>query len=82
MLEHFIYLLDLFGVAVLAVSGSLAARGKGIDWFGVLVLAFVTAVGGGTFRDLVLGNTPVFWGEEYHLCFSRSLSQFYHNTLC
>jgi uncharacterized membrane protein YeiH len=64
MLEHFIYLLDLFGVAMLAVSGSLAARGKGIDWFGVLVLAFVTAVGGGTFRDLVLGNTPVFWAKN------------------
>jgi uncharacterized membrane protein YeiH len=61
MTDLIIYSLDLFGVAVLAISGTLAARGKGIDLFGVIVLAFVTSVGGGTFRDLVLGNTPVFW---------------------
>ncbi|GAA3943309.1 trimeric intracellular cation channel family protein [Litoribacillus peritrichatus] len=63
-MNEIIYALDLFGVAVLAISGSLAARGKGIDLFGVIVLAFVTAVGGGTFRDLVLGNTPVFWVKD------------------
>lgn len=62
--ETVIYLLDLFGVAVLAISGALAGRGKGIDLFGVTVLAFVTSVGGGTFRDLVLGNTPVFWVRD------------------
>lgn len=61
MTELIIYSLDLFGVAVLAASATLAARGKGIDLFGVIVLALVTSVGGGTFRDLVLGNTPVFW---------------------
>ena len=64
-----IYFLDLFGVSVLAVSASLAARGKGIDLFGVALLAFVTAVGGGTFRDLVLGNTPVFWVKDPHYIF-------------
>lgn len=61
MTEIIIYSLDLFGVAVLAISATLAARGKGIDLFGLVVLALVTSVGGGTFRDLVLGNTPVFW---------------------
>ncbi|GLQ33034.1 trimeric intracellular cation channel family protein [Litoribrevibacter albus] len=61
MTELIIYSLDLFGVAVLSASATLAARGKGIDLFGVIVLALVTSVGGGTFRDLVLGNTPVFW---------------------
>lgn len=55
------YLLDLFGTAVFALSGVLAAREKQLDWYGGLVLAMVTAIGGGTFRDLVLGRTPVFW---------------------
>ncbi len=46
--------------AVCAISGVLAAEGKRIDLFGVLVLALVTAVGGGTIRDICL-DTQVFW---------------------
>jgi uncharacterized membrane protein YeiH len=42
----------------------LAARGKRVDLFGVLVLALVTAFGGGTIRDLVLGERPVFWVRD------------------
>lgn len=53
--------LEHFGIAVSAISGVLAARGKKIDLFGVVVLALVTAFGGGTIRDLSLGATPVFW---------------------
>lgn len=53
--------LEQFGVAVAAITGVLAARGKKVDLFGVIVLAFVTAVGGGTIRDLALGTSPVFW---------------------
>ncbi len=55
------YYLQHFGVAVSAISGVLAARGRHIDLFGVIVLALVTAVGGGTLRDVCLGATPVFW---------------------
>lgn len=47
--------------AVCAISGVLAAEGKRLDLFGVVVLALVTAVGGGTIRDLCLGVRPVFW---------------------
>lgn len=54
------YFLDMFGTAVFAIAGALAAGKKQLDLFGVIVLAIVTAVGGGTFRDLVLG-APVFW---------------------
>lgn len=54
------YFLEHFGVAVCAISGSLAGRGKQVDLFGIIVLALVTAVGGGTLRDLVL-DAPVFW---------------------
>jgi len=56
-----IYILDLFGVAVFAVTGSLAAGRKRLDLFGVLVVALATALGGGTLRDLILGMRPVFW---------------------
>ena len=49
-----------FAVAVCAISGVLAAEGRRMDLFGALVLALVTAVGGGTIRDLCLG-VPVFW---------------------
>ena len=56
-----IQILDLFGVAVFAITGALAAGRKSLDIFGVVVIALVTALGGGTLRDLVLGNTPVFW---------------------
>lgn len=53
--------LDLFGTAVFAVSGCLAAGRRRMDLFGALVLGAVTALGGGTLRDLVLGLRPVFW---------------------
>lgn len=59
-----LYLLDLLGVAVFAVSGALAAGRKGMDWLGVFVLALVTGIGGGTTRDLLLGIQPVFWIED------------------
>ncbi len=54
-------LMDFLGVAVFAVSGVLAAGRKHLDWFGVLVIATVTAIGGGTLRDLLIDRNPVFW---------------------
>lgn len=54
-------LLEHAAVAVGAIGGVLAARGKEIDLFGVLVLALVTAFGGGTVRDLLVGDRPVAW---------------------
>ena len=56
-----LYILDLFGVAVFAASGALAAGRKSMDLLGVIVIAAVTAVGGGTLRDLLLDRHPVFW---------------------
>ncbi len=53
-------ILEQFSVSVAAITGVLAARGKEIDLFGVLVLALVTAFGGGTIRDVMLG-VQVFW---------------------
>ncbi len=51
-MQTLIYFLDLFGVAVFAITGALAAGKKHMDLFGVVVLAIVTALGGGTIRDL------------------------------
>jgi len=55
------YFLELLGVAVFAVSGVLAAGRKGLDVLGIAVIAVVTAVGGGTLRDLLLDRHPIFW---------------------
>jgi uncharacterized membrane protein YeiH len=57
-------LLDLFGVAVFAVTGALTASRKQMDIVGFALLATVTGIGGGTLRDLVLGAQPVFWVRE------------------
>jgi uncharacterized membrane protein YeiH len=65
-------LLDHFGVSVSALSGVLAAREKGLDLFGVLVLALVTALGGGSVRDVLAGEGAVTWllapGIFYTVC--------------
>ncbi|MUK43163.1 trimeric intracellular cation channel family protein [Aliivibrio fischeri] len=56
-----IYTIDMFGTAIFAISGVLLAGRLKMDPFGVTVLASVTAIGGGTIRDMALGATPVFW---------------------
>ena len=56
-------LADFVGVTVFAASGALAAARKSMDIFGFVVIALITAVGGGTLRDLIL-DTPVFWIER------------------
>jgi uncharacterized membrane protein YeiH len=66
--------LEHFGVAVAAVTGVLAAHGKRIDLFGVLVLALVTAFGGGTVRDLLVGDTPVVWLRSSTFLFNASVT--------
>jgi uncharacterized membrane protein YeiH len=56
-----VHLLDYVGVAVFAISGALAAGRKSLDLLGVVVIATVTAIGGGTLRDLLMDRHPVFW---------------------
>lgn len=59
-MNDLLYWLDLFGTIVFALSGALMAGRYKLDPFGVVVLASVTAIGGGTIRDVIL-QTPVFW---------------------
>ncbi len=54
-------ILDVLGTISFAVSGVLTAYHKRLDPFGVFIIAFVTAIGGGTLRDVLLGSTPVSW---------------------
>ena len=62
-MQELLYWLDLFGIVVFALSGALMAGRYKLDPFGVVVLASVTAIGGGTIRDVIL-QTPVFWTVE------------------
>ncbi len=55
------YLLEIIGTIAFAMSGALTAMNKKLDPFGVFIVAFVTAVGGGTLRDVMIGKTPVAW---------------------
>ncbi len=59
-----IYFFELFGTLVFAISGMLAAIEEKMDFVGVIILGFVTALGGGTLRDLLMGNTPVGWMQD------------------
>lgn len=61
MPTHFLYIIDILGTISFAVSGAFLAMDKKLDPFGVLVISFVTAIGGGTLRDMLIGNLPVGW---------------------
>jgi len=56
--------IDILGTVAFAISGVLVAMEKKLDLFGVLIIAFVTSIGGGTLRDLLIGNTPVVWMRD------------------
>ncbi len=64
----FIYCIDVIGTFVFAISGVLAAIDKKLDVVGSIVIGFVTALGGGTLRDVLIGKTPVGWmGDTNYL---------------
>lgn len=59
-----LYYIDLIGTFVFAISGILAAIRHRLDLFGAIILGLVTAVGGGTLRDILIGATPVGWMQD------------------
>ena len=65
--ENFSLIIEILGTIAFAMSGSFAAMQKRLDPFGVLIIAFVTSVGGGTIRDLLL-DVPVFWIHDMMIC--------------
>jgi uncharacterized membrane protein YeiH len=62
------YAIEILGTVSFAISGTFAAMQKRLDPFGVLIIAFVTSIGGGTVRDLLLGDTPVAWMRDVNYC--------------
>jgi uncharacterized membrane protein YeiH len=58
------YTIDILGTIAFAISGVLVAMNKKMDLFGILIIAFVTAVGGGTLRDVLIGEAPVGWMKD------------------
>jgi uncharacterized membrane protein YeiH len=72
---NLLYALDLVGTAAFAASGAWAGVRRQMDLFGVLVLGLVTATGGGTLRDLLLGDVPPFsFQDETYLYVSIVIS--------
>lgn len=67
MHEQFNQIIEILGTVSFAMSGSFAAMQKRLDPFGVLIIAFITSVGGGTVRDLLL-DVPVFWMHDFWMC--------------
>jgi uncharacterized membrane protein YeiH len=67
------YLLDIIGTMAFAMSGALTAMNKKLDPFGVFIIAFVTAVGGGTLRDVLIGRTPVGWMRDLNYVYVITL---------
>src|SRR3954467_2504889 len=61
MYSNFLNIIDILGTFAFAVSGAFSAMERKLDPFGTLIISFVTAIGGGTLRDVLVGNFPVNW---------------------
>jgi uncharacterized membrane protein YeiH len=59
--------IEIAGTIAFTISGIFSAMQKRLDVFGVLMIGFVTAIGGGTIRDILIGHTPVSWMETIHI---------------
>ncbi|MES2827058.1 MAG: trimeric intracellular cation channel family protein [Bacteroidota bacterium] len=57
-------IIEILGIITFTVSGTLAAMDKKLDVFGIIIIGFVTAIGGGTIRDILIGSTPVAWMRD------------------
>lgn len=58
------FVIELLGTVAFTISGAFSAMQKRLDTFGVVVIAFITAIGGGTIRDVLIGHTPVSWMRD------------------
>jgi len=64
MEETFLFIIEMVGTVACAISGIRLAATKNFDWFGAYIVGLVTAIGGGTLRDLLL-DIPVFWMQTW-----------------
>lgn len=80
------YYFEIIGTAVFAISGALAAGERsGQDWFGVTFVGFITAIGGGSLRDMLLGSYPLVWIADvnfiYAIIFGIILMRIFYTPL-
>ena len=73
---NLIYTIDILGTFAFAISGSLVASDKKFDIFGVLIIAFVTAVGGGMLRDILINAHPINWIGDLNYIWTIFLAVF------
>ncbi|MCC8408174.1 trimeric intracellular cation channel family protein [Mucilaginibacter sp. UR6-1] len=66
-LSTFSQVIEILGTMAFAISGVFAAMEKKLDVFGITIIAFVTAIGGGTVRDVLIGATPVAWMKDVNI---------------
>ena len=78
--NDFVNWCDYLGTLAFAISGIRLAAGKGLDWFGAYVVGFVTAVGGGTIRDILLDIKP-FWLVQPSYLIITALGAYLHDHL-
>lgn len=64
-----LYIIEIAAILVFAYSGMIQARKSGFDYIGVLTIALVSALGGGTIRDVLLGNHPLYWIAHWEFLF-------------
>lgn len=79
------YLLELLGTGFFAASGAVAANQKSKpDWFGVTFIGFITSIGGGSLRDILLGSYPLAWVRDVNLIYiiivAIVLASLFYNT--
>ncbi|HOQ12426.1 MAG TPA: trimeric intracellular cation channel family protein [Spirochaetota bacterium] len=84
-MDTLIFYLDIFGTISFAVAASLMAYKKNLDPFGIIVVAIFTSIGGGTIRDILLRNYPIFWIDNILylsvIISSSLLTQFFYRYI-
>lgn len=69
-MQDWVYIVDLLGTFVFAISGVLTAIDKKFDLVGSIIIGTVTAVGGGSLRDMLIGETPVGWMQDLNYLYT------------
>lgn len=64
------YLLELIGTYLFAISGVLASEDEDKNWFGAAFTGFITAIGGGSLRDIILGSYPLVWVGDVNFLYA------------
>jgi uncharacterized membrane protein YeiH len=79
------YILEIIGTFFFAISGTLAVHHKDQDWFGAAFVGFITAIGGGSLRDILLGSYPLVWVKDINIIYCILLgiifAHLFYNTL-